>query len=100
MISLGLDIGSVSAKLAAVGDEEDWALVEGIDLYSETFSLVQETVSIRGGRRPILISAYRRIKGEPTRTVFGLLDEMLRLIPPKRIMGIRTTGSGGAAVGR
>jgi predicted CoA-substrate-specific enzyme activase len=99
MIYLGLDIGSVSVKLAGIGDEDDRNLLEGIGLCSGTFSVLQETASMKRGRRPIFVSAYRRIKGEPTRAACDLLGELVRLIPQERIMGIRTTGTGGASIG-
>ncbi|RKY04281.1 hypothetical protein DRP77_04265 [Candidatus Poribacteria bacterium] len=88
MVNVGIDIGSVSVKIAVVGDEEDREVLRDAAERSPNFSLVDEKLY----PKPILISAYRRIKGEPLKATFELLDELYRLIP--EIHGIRVTGVG------
>ncbi|HID55727.1 TPA: hypothetical protein EYP37_04300 [Candidatus Poribacteria bacterium] len=86
MVNLGIDIGSISVKVAVVGDKGDWEVFEKIDGSSYNLSLVNNS-SID---RPILISSYRRIKGEPLKATFEILDEIYKLIP--EIHGVRVTG--------
>lgn len=86
MVNLGIDIGSISVKVAVVGDKGDWEVFEKIDGNSYNLSLVNNS-SID---RPILISSYRRIKGEPLKATFEILDEIYKLIP--EIHGVRVTG--------
>ncbi|MEW6368195.1 MAG: acyl-CoA dehydratase activase [Acidobacteriota bacterium] len=100
MIYLGLDIGSVSAKLAGVGEQEDIDLVKRTVLTSGMFLEAMGPGSLARSGRPIFISTYRRTKGEPASTALELLEELLQLVPRDRIAGIHTTGSGGAAVAK
>src|SRR5208282_4253924 len=93
---VGFDVGSVSAKLAAVwmpGDSE------------------QDTRAPRNGHflranqsaeckcdAPVLLSGYRRTYGNPIQTVKELLAEFQVLLPREEIRGMRVTGSGGRLV--
>jgi len=86
MVNLGIDIGSISVKVAVVGDKEDRELFRKIDESSYNLSLVNNSFI----DRPILISSYRRIKGEPLKVTFEILDEIYKLIP--EIQGVRVTG--------
>ncbi|MCD6505050.1 hypothetical protein J7M22_00365 [Candidatus Poribacteria bacterium] len=86
MVNLGIDVGSISVKVAVVGDKEDRELFRKIDENSYNLSLVNNSFI----DRPILISSYRRIKGEPLKVTFEILDEIYKLIP--EIQGVRVTG--------
>jgi len=100
MIHLGLDIGSISAKLAGVGDAADVELLrEQLEARgSRDLFVVQEAP--RAGGRLIFVAGYRRIKGEPAQTAHGLLKEILEILPRARVAALRMTGNGGASVGK
>ncbi|MBI2840239.1 MAG: hypothetical protein HYX75_18130 [Acidobacteria bacterium] len=98
MIHLGLDIGSVSAKLAGVGDAEDLELIRKLESIGDTFFPVKEPSATGAGA--VFVADYRRIKGDPARTAAELLEELLVVIPREQIGGIRLTGSGGGSVGK
>ncbi len=96
-VFVGLDVGSVSAKLAAIcipltSDSRPY-LGENPTGFFES----QELEQIAGV--PVLLSVYRRTHGNPVQTVSDLLEEFLRsfAIRPK-IGGVRVTGSGARLV--
>lgn len=80
---LGIDIGSTSVKLAAV-------LTDSISPVSLPgfFSIRQEPYSI-------ILSSYRRTKGEALQSALDLLKEFSEQFPPYQIASLRTTGTGG-----
>ncbi len=103
MIYLGLDIGSVSVKLAGVVDASDSKLLEGLARSNTgTFTTREFQLESRSGKVKVrlFLSEYRRIKGEPARAASDLLLEVLEFVPRERIGGLRTTGSGGQAIAR
>ena len=95
MINLGIDVGSVSVKLAVTGDAEDRELIERVCSENPNFLLVQNG-SIKD--KVILLSQYRRIKGEPIRATYELLEELFDYLP--EIHGIRATGTGSGLIGK
>ncbi|MFQ6041235.1 MAG: hypothetical protein ACE5PV_10305 [Candidatus Poribacteria bacterium] len=78
MINLGIDVGSVSVKLAAIGDVEDRELFEQVCSENPTFFLVQNENT---KDKVILLSQYRRVKGEPVRATCQLLEDLFDYIP-------------------
>ena len=95
-IAIGLDIGAVSLKLAALGDEKDLPVLRRLRAAHPTFRLLPE--GIPGTMGPLALSDYRRITGSPAQVAFGLLEELCRVIPETVIEGFRVTGSGGTAI--
>jgi predicted CoA-substrate-specific enzyme activase len=93
MIDIGIDIGSVSVKVAVVGDRE---LLEPVASESKNFFSVDSAHNspLLGGKY-VLVSEYKRIRGMPVQSTYGLLDEIYRYIPKDKIRGIRVTGAGG-----
>ena len=90
-VNIGLDIGAISVKLAALGTPEDRPLLETLCAAKPSFRLLDWDVP--GGRRlPLAISEYRRISGSPIQTTFDLLQEFYETVSEKRIEGIRVTG--------
>ena len=77
---LGIDIGSTSVKLAAV-------LTDSISPVSLPgfFSIRQEPYSI-------ILSSYRRTKGEALQSALDLLKEFSEQFPSYQIASLRTTG--------
>jgi predicted CoA-substrate-specific enzyme activase len=96
-IFLGLDVGSVSAKLAAISTSPEHHAYLNLAADSREFSLFP-SAGLESTGRTALTSQYRRIHGSPSQTVTELLDELQRFVPPKEISGIRVTGSGGRLV--
>ena len=87
-INIGLDIGAISLKLAALGKPADRPALEGLRDAHPEFRLI--TLD----DRPLLLSDYRRISGSPIQTTYDLLRELYDVIPEDRVEGMRVTGSG------
>jgi predicted CoA-substrate-specific enzyme activase len=94
---VGLDVGSVSVKLAAIlGPEETQALGEP---FAETsaFRFVQELPDkLRAsGMGSIVVSKCRRSLGNPFQSALDLLHEFQMLLPDSWEFALSVTGSGG-----
>ncbi len=94
MIFVGIDIGSISAKVVAIGESSDRDVLERLVNLPKTPWFSSRENSIGDGCF-LVASPYRRIKGQPVRVVLSLLRELADVVPDKAIGGIRTTGSGG-----
>ncbi|MDY6934903.1 MAG: acyl-CoA dehydratase activase [Spirochaetota bacterium] len=94
MISLGIDVGSISVKVAVIGSLSDWQGFREIDMKSPLLSLIRGV----DFDRPILISEYRRIKGEPLGSTLNILRDIFGYLP--EIDGIRITGVCAQLVGQ
>ena len=99
-VNLGIDIGAISLKLAAVGAPEDRALLEAACSNSRTFQKVPPAADPRISALPILVSSYRRIQGSPIQSTFDLLRELYEMVPEEKIEGIRVTGSGSQLIAK
>ena len=94
-ISLGLDVGAVSVKLAAVAAPEHRALFERIAAEHASFFL---STSYNGnGHYCVLLSKYRRLQGDPVRAALDLLEEFQRAMGNGEAR-VCVTGSGGRTV--
>ena len=98
-INIGLDIGAISLKLAALGKPEDRPLLEALVSANHGFRLLDWS-SAGAGPLPLVISDYRRIAGSPIQSTFDLLQEFYETVPEKRIEGIRVTGSGSRVISK
>src|SRR5437879_5036559 len=87
-INIGLDIGAISLKLAALGKPADRPALEALREAHPEFRLIALE------DRPLLLSDYRRISGSPIQTTYDLLRELYDVIPEDRVEGMRVTGSG------
>ncbi len=99
MTWLGIDIGCISLKAALLGREGDAELFERLP--REHPGLFQAPVdgSTLVAGRPLLVAAYRRIKGSPSEAVRRILDDLRAVLPTGAIAGVRVTGSGGRLIG-
>jgi predicted CoA-substrate-specific enzyme activase len=96
-IYLGLDVGSVSVKLALLGAPADRpAMAEMARRSDGLFISPGGTEGLDSA--PILISRYERVKGRPVEVVGRLLRSTLALLPEGSPAGVRITGSGGKLV--
>ena len=98
-IAVGLDIGAVSLKLAAVGVPADEPAFRSLNETSDGFFTARFPERSSFARRPLLLSRYRRTEGNPCQSVTELLKEFHAYVPYDRIDGIRVTGCGGRLIG-
>ena len=101
-IRLGLDVGAVSVKLAAVGTASDRALLERVAEHPAFFIPANPASANHNGNGhfPVLLSKYRRLQGDPVRASLELVDEFHRALGANGNGQIRVTGSGGRTVAR
>ena len=99
-ISVGIDVGAVSVKLAALGAREDHSLLARLAEGKSAFTLPSMPGTNAFAGRPVAISAYRRIQGNPLQAASDLLREFCEVVPQNEIAGILFTGSGGRTVAR
>src|SRR5262249_34254861 len=93
-INIGLDIGAISLKLAALGKPADRPILEALCAARPDFRLG----TLDG--RPLLLSGYRRIAGSPIQSTYDLLQEFYDTVPEDRVEGIRVTGSGSRTIAK
>ena len=96
MVDIGIDIGSVSVKVAVIADDDDRELLEKMASESENFfSLNDGDSSPLLNGKSILVSNYTRIKGMPVQSTYRLLKEVYSYVPEANIRNVRVTGAGG-----
>src|SRR6185369_4981231 len=93
-INIGLDIGAISLKLAALGKLADQSSLESVCTAHPEFRLISL------GNRPLLLSDYRRISGSPIQSTYDLLRELYEIIPEERVEGMRVTGNGSRTIAK
>src|ERR1035437_7350874 len=82
-INIGLDIGAISLKLAALGRPGDRAMLEALCATHPQFRMTEM------GARPLVLSEYRRIAGSPIQPTYDLLQEFYEIVPETQGDGIR-----------
>jgi predicted CoA-substrate-specific enzyme activase len=92
-ILIGLDVGSISIKLAALCSRGNAEAFCGLSREGGAFFLPSKEIEKQLGS-PILLSRYRRTFGNPLQAANELLDELSLHIPREQVEGIRVTGSG------
>src|SRR5271166_3073568 len=93
-INIGLDIGAISLKLAALGNPGDLPAFEELRSAHPEFRLAAL------GERPLLLSDYRRIAGSPIQSTYDLLREFYEIVREDRVEGIRVTGSSSRTIAK
>src|SRR3954471_6820423 len=93
-INIGLDIGAISLKLAALGSGTDRPVLDALCAANPEFRM-----GALGGR-PLVLSAYRRIGGSPIQSTYDLLHEFYAAVPESQVEGIRLTGSGARTIAK
>jgi predicted CoA-substrate-specific enzyme activase len=99
-INIGLDIGAVSLKMAAIGAETDRPLFEQLVQKRDDFFAAGFPAGSALAGRPLVLSRYRRIQGSPIQSTFDLLKEFYEHVPEHSVEGIRVTGSGSQLIAR
>lgn len=92
MVNIGLDIGSVTLKMAALGGAEDARLFEELRTANSAFSSLPEALA-RRATGPVVVTESRRICGNPLQCVLELLQEFYAVVPETRVEGVRVAGS-------
>ncbi|MBZ5727167.1 MAG: acyl-CoA dehydratase activase [Acidobacteriia bacterium] len=93
-INLGLDIGAISLKLAALGKAGDRPVLDALCAANPRFRMTGLDA------RPLVLSDYRRIAGSPIETTYDLLREFYEVVPEDRVEGMRVTGSGSRIIAK
>ena len=99
-INIGLDIGAVSLKLAAIGATTDKHQFDSLTARSGSFVASEFPAESPLAGRPLILSSYRRIQGSPIQSTFDLLKELYDTVPEENIEGIRVTGSGSQLISK
>jgi predicted CoA-substrate-specific enzyme activase len=99
-VNIGLDIGAVSLKLAAIGGPDDGPRFQSLAEKSETFYTASFPDSSPFASRPLVMSRYRRVQGSPIQSTFDLLKELYDYVPEEDVEGIRVTGSGSQMIAK
>jgi predicted CoA-substrate-specific enzyme activase len=97
---LGVDVGTVSLKVAVVGDDRS---LEALRVAADSGDLFHRPPGDEVGNRDlaskVLVTAYTRIKGNPVRSTWELLNRVLETLPKDEVEGVRVCGSGGRLIG-
>ncbi|MDX2150004.1 MAG: acyl-CoA dehydratase activase [Bryobacteraceae bacterium] len=93
-INLGLDIGAISLKLAALGRNEDRYALAALCSHRPAFRMLEW----KG--LPLVVSDYRRIGGSPMQSTYDLLQEVYEFVPEDSVDGLRVTGSGARTISK
>jgi predicted CoA-substrate-specific enzyme activase len=93
-INIGLDIGAVSLKMAAIGASRDVVQLRDLTKKSDSFYSCAFPEGTPFADRPLVLSRYRRIQGSPIQSTFEILKEFYDSVPEENVEGIRVTGSG------
>ena len=93
-INIGLDIGAISLKLAALGAPADRPLLQSLCAAHPEFRMTAL------GDRPLVLSDYRRIAGSPIQSTYDLLREFYDTVPDVAVEGMRVTGSGSRTIAK
>ncbi len=99
-VNIGLDIGAVSLKLAAIGAPGDAELFQSLAQKNDSFFAGHFPAASAWAGRPLLLSRYRRIQGSPIQSTFDLLKEFYECVPEQAVEGIRVTGSGSQLIAK
>jgi predicted CoA-substrate-specific enzyme activase len=99
-INIGLDIGAVSLKLAAMGTADDDPRLQALVAANPEFFAATYPADSPYADRPLVLSKYRRIQGSPIQSTFDLLKELYEHVPEETVEGIRVTGSGSQLIAK
>jgi len=92
---LGIDIGTVSFKLALLADHESYLALSTRDQLADLLYLPAHHNNPLTKDYTILVNHYLKHRGSPVETAQHFLTRLFSLVPPESIKGIRVCGSGG-----
>ena len=94
-IVLGIDVGSVSVKLALLFKNAEADALGSALIQTDRFFVPLRLTNTPEGDRRFVLSQYLRHHGEPLKCVSELLRIFFKAVPEEKVRGIWTTGSGG-----
>lgn len=97
-INVGLDIGTASLKLAAVGQAADAEPLRALSCNSGSFFACRFPENSSLASCPLVLSQYRRTHASPVLPTYKLLRELFDRLPARSVEGVRITGSGGRLI--
>ncbi|MBN1826392.1 MAG: hypothetical protein JW958_09005 [Candidatus Eisenbacteria bacterium] len=86
---VGVDVGSISVKIAVVGAGAARDRMKGIPFEENGYRLFEKENAL------VALSPYRRHIGRPRATAIEMLRDLFALLPEERVDRIAVTGSGG-----
>jgi predicted CoA-substrate-specific enzyme activase len=95
-IILGIDIGTVSIKMALLNDTSSAQDIPDKDHIF--FQPSEEAASHKNINSGLFVTKYTRIKGDPVDSAYQLLRKIMEIIPADQIKGVRVCGSGGKLI--
>ena len=96
---IGIDIGSVSIKIAVVTHKKNEQIIKTIqDTNPSLFNAGYFSHQWNQIQLCIITSKCRRIMGEPLKSALDLLQPIIGTIPQEKYLSLTTTGSGGKLV--
>ena len=97
---LGIDVGTVSLKVAIVGDDRSLDTLQRAAASRELYYHASgEELTNPDLASRLLVTHYTRIKGNPVQSTWELLDRVLKTVPVDEVEGLRVCGSGGGLIG-
>jgi predicted CoA-substrate-specific enzyme activase len=99
-VFLGIDVGTVSLKVAVICDEPSPDLLQSASRHDDLFfrpsrdELTNPKLSSQ-----LLVTPYTRIKGSPVQATYDLVKRVLGVFPAESVEGVRVCGSGGRLIG-
>lgn len=93
-VYVGIEVGSISVKVAVIGDEKHRKLFQNLCSGDKFFSAIEGENRGNWISTGIAVSRYQRVFGEPFKVTLEILKELFAHIPEKEIGGMRVTGSG------
>ena len=96
---LGIDVGTVSLKIAVLADMYLKDSVKRIKNSENVFLETDQEENTNGLASQILVTKYYRIRGNPVTGTLNLLNDVLKYIPANEVEGVRVCGSGGDLIG-
>ena len=98
-INVGIDVGAISVKIAAIGTPEDASALARLVQSSKTFFSPQLPEDwTDSGHLSVVLSTYRRLQGNALQSTQELLRELCQGISENEIVSVRVTGSGGRTI--
>ncbi|HEV2118280.1 MAG TPA: hypothetical protein VGR48_19745, partial [Terriglobales bacterium] len=94
MINLGLDVGAVSLKLAAVCEPNPVQVFARLAAKHDSFFLAAAPNGSPMSGVSFLLSRSRPVHGNPLQEALRLLEEFLAGVPENTVAGVRVTGLG------
>ena len=96
---IGIDVGSVSIKTCLISRQSNSEIIQNLQKkYPALFENEYYFYEQNGASFIILVSKYRRIKGEPLRTAIELITPVIENLPNQANIQMSVTGAGGKLI--